>query len=61
MKMAVDEALRGVEKGHGGPFGAVIVRDNEVIACSHNQVLISNDPTMHAEVATIREATKKTR
>jgi len=59
MKVAVDEALHGMESGHGGPFGAVIVRDDEIISRGHNQVLVSHDPTMHAEIAAIRAATKK--
>ena len=59
MKAAVDQARIGVQKGDGGPFGAAIVKGGEIIACSHNQVLATNDPTMHAEIATIREATAK--
>jgi len=59
MKSAADEALRGMHSGHGGPFGAVIVRGDEIIACEHNRVLVSNDPTMHAEIAAIRVACGK--
>ena len=59
MKAAVDEARVGVKRGDGGPFGAVIVKDGEIVACSHNQVLSTNDPTMHAEVSAIREACAK--
>jgi guanine deaminase len=59
MKLAADEAAQGVKSGHGGPFGAVIVKDGEVIACEHNRVLETNDPTMHAEVAAIRQATAR--
>lgn len=59
MKIAVDEALLGVKKRDGGPFGAVIVKDGEVIATGHNQVIATNDPTAHAEVVAIREASKK--
>jgi len=47
-----------VERG-GGPFGAVIVKDGEIVAGSSNSVTIDNDPTAHAEVNTIREACKK--
>lgn len=58
MKMAIEEAFIGMRKGDGGPFGAVIVKDGEVIARAHNEVLTTNDPTMHAEVNAIRKATK---
>lgn len=56
MALALAEAKKGVENGEGGPFGAVIVKDGEVIASGHNEVLKSNDPTAHAEVVVIRKA-----
>ncbi|MBQ6355427.1 nucleoside deaminase [Candidatus Saccharibacteria bacterium] len=56
MEIAVAEAREGIEKGHGGPFGAVVVKDGEVVASSHNQVLSSNDSTCHGEIAAIRKA-----
>ncbi|KAJ1354588.1 hypothetical protein KIN20_011575 [Parelaphostrongylus tenuis] len=59
MKLAVKEACDGVNLGDGGPFGAAIVRDGNVIATGHNMVLVTNDPTMHAEVVAIRNACKK--
>ena len=59
MQIAVDEAYRGVDKAHGGPFGAVIVRGGEVLAKGHNEVLKTNDPTRHAEVCAIIRASKK--
>ena len=43
----------------GGPFGSVIVKDNEIIAEGSNKVTFSNDPTAHGEVVAIREACKK--
>ncbi|XP_011078743.1 uncharacterized protein LOC105162433 isoform X2 [Sesamum indicum] len=56
---AVEEAYRGVECGDGGPFGAVVVRNDEVVVSCHNLVLKQTDPTAHAEVTAIREACKK--
>ena len=49
----------GVIDKTGGPFGAVIVRDGEVLAASGNSVLRDNDPSAHAEVNAIRAACKK--
>ena len=59
MKEAIDEAMQGVLEGHGGPFGAVIVRNNQIIAKAHNSVVHCNDPTAHAEMLAIRQAAKK--
>ena len=59
MKMASDLACENVNRG-GGPFGAVIVKDGEVIAAAGNSVTIDNDPTAHAEVNAIRRACAKT-
>lgn len=59
MKKAIKEASCGVERGDGGPFGAVIVKDGKIIAKAHNKVLKNNDPTAHAEVQAIRKASKK--
>lgn len=56
MKIAYDEAVYGMLKNDGGPFGAVIVKDDKVIAKAHNSVLKSNDPTAHAEINAIRVA-----
>ena len=50
-----DESVRN----GGGPFGAVIVKDGEIVAGSSNSVTIDNDPTAHAEVNTIRKACQK--
>ena len=49
----------GVVDKTGGPFGAVIVRDGEILAASGNSVLRDNDPSAHAEVNAIRAACKK--
>jgi tRNA(Arg) A34 adenosine deaminase TadA len=55
LSKAVEEAYRGVDCGHGGPFGAVVVRNDEVVVSCHNMVLNYTDPTAHAEVTAIRE------
>jgi len=57
--MAISEAKRGIKAGHGGPFGAVIVKDDVVIAKGHNQVIKNNDPTCHGEIMAIHKACKK--
>ena len=56
---AIAEGRKGMEANKGGPFGAIIVKDGEVIARGCNQVTSTNDPTAHAEVNAIREACKK--
>lgn len=58
MREAIRVANESVAKG-GGPFGAVIVKDGQVIAKSSNSVTLDNDPTAHAEVNTIRAACRK--
>ena len=59
MQLAIEAAKTEMESGMGGPFGAVIVRNGEVIAVAHNEVLGTNDPTAYAEVVAIRRATEK--
>ncbi|KAJ8440179.1 hypothetical protein Cgig2_003504 [Carnegiea gigantea] len=56
---AVEAAYKGVECGDGGPFGAVVVCNDEVVVSCHNMVLKHTDPTAHAEVTAVREACKK--
>ncbi|MDD2635428.1 MAG: nucleoside deaminase [Bacteroidales bacterium] len=58
MKRAIELSIENMDKG-GGPFGAVIVKNGEIIAESGNSVTIDNDPTAHAEVNAIRLAAKK--
>ena len=55
MNLAINLSIENVDNG-GGPFGAVIVRDGEVIATGTNRVVPNNDPTAHAEVLAIRNA-----
>ena len=59
MKMAIIEAKKGIHSGHGGPFGAVIVKDGLVVGKGHNCVVSKNDPTCHGEISAIRNACKK--
>jgi tRNA(Arg) A34 adenosine deaminase TadA len=56
MRQAIALATENVTSGRGGPFGAIVVRDGEVIASGVNQVTATNDPTAHAEVVAIRRA-----
>lgn len=58
MNMAAELAEKNIDEG-GGPFGAVIVRNGEVVATGVNRVTASNDPTAHAEVNAIRNACSK--
>ena len=58
MKVAIKEAKEGIKQGHGGPFGAVIVKDGKIIGQGHNHVVVNNDPTCHGEVDAIRNACK---
>ena len=58
MQMAIDLSIENIDTG-GGPFGAVIVRNGEVIATGANRVVPNADPTAHAEVMAIRNACTK--
>ncbi len=59
MGRAAKLALEMMRSNKGGPFGAVIVRNGEVIAEGWNEVTSTNDPTAHAEIVAIRAACKK--
>ncbi|ADV46151.1 nucleoside deaminase [Nitratifractor salsuginis] len=59
LQIAIGEARKGVEAGHGGPFGAVIVYRGEIVSTAHNEVVLRNDPTAHAEILAIRLAGEK--
>jgi len=56
MQRAIALALENVRSGNGGPFAALIVKENRVIAEGTNRVTSTNDPTAHAEIVAIREA-----
>ena len=59
MRRAIEMAAKGMNSNAGGPFGAVVVKDGEIIAEGHNKVTFTNDPTAHAEMVVIRDACKK--
>src|ERR1700740_1755958 len=56
MERAIALATENVTSGRGGPFGAVIVRDGEIVATGANLVTATNDPTAHGEIVAIRNA-----
>ena len=56
MQRVLELSQQGMQSGHGGPFGCVIVKDGIVVGEAHNEVLSSNDPTAHAELLAVRRA-----
>lgn len=56
MREAIRLSIEKMQAGYGGPFGAVVVKDGQIIARGFNQVTSTNDPTCHAEVDAIRKA-----
>ncbi len=56
MREAIRLSIEKMQAGHGGPFGAVVVKDGQIIARGFNQVTSTHDPTCHAEVDAIRKA-----
>jgi guanine deaminase len=59
MLRAVQLAIENVRSGNGGPFGAVVVKDGNIVAEGANCVTSANDPTAHAEIVVIRKACEK--
>ncbi|MFD2570527.1 nucleoside deaminase [Spirosoma soli] len=59
LRAAIQLAREGMTTGQGGPFGAVIVRNGEIVGQGCNRVTSTNDPTAHAEVVAIRDACQK--
>ena len=58
MDQAIALSGQAIQTGMGGPFGAVIVQGEQIVAAAHNEVLATHDPTAHAEVLTIRRASR---
>lgn len=56
MLSAIQLAREGMKRNEGGPFGAIVVKNGQIIGRGNNQVTSSNDPTAHAEIVAIREA-----
>lgn len=59
MRRAIDLARMGMNQGAGGPFGAVVVKDGNIVGEGWNRVLATNDPTAHGEITAIRDACGK--
>jgi guanine deaminase len=56
MRRAIELARRGMNQGDGGPFGAVVVKDGNIVGEGWNRVIGTNDPTAHGEITAIRDA-----
>jgi guanine deaminase len=61
MRAAINLSLAKMRLNHGGPFGAVIVRNGKIVGRGWNRVTSTNDPTAHAEIMAVRDACKKLR
>ncbi len=59
LREAINLSIENVKNGTGGPFGAVIVKNGEIISTGVNRVTTNNDPTAHAEIEAIRSACSK--
>jgi tRNA(Arg) A34 adenosine deaminase TadA len=59
MRRAIALSLENVHSNNGGPFGAVVVKNAQIVGQGSNQVLATNDPSAHAEVVAIREACRR--
>lgn len=56
MLEAIRLSQKGIRNNEGGPFGCIIVKDDEIVGRGNNQVTSTNDPTAHAEIVAIRDA-----
>lgn len=59
MSKAIELSIENVKRGAGGPFAALVVKGDEIVASGVNQVTANSDPTAHAEIVAIREACRK--
>src|SRR5215213_1213423 len=59
MRLAIEKCRQGIAAGQS-PFGCAIARDDKILSCSHNTVVLTTDITAHAEVNAIREACRAT-
>ena len=59
MRRAIELSRMGMQRGDGGPFGAIIVRAGAVVGEGWNRVVATNDPTAHGEVLAIRDACRR--
>jgi tRNA(Arg) A34 adenosine deaminase TadA len=59
MREAINLSIKKMRAGAGGPFGAVVVKNDRIVGRGWNQVTSTNDPTAHAEVVAIRDACRR--
>ena len=59
MREAIRLSIQMMRRGKGGPFGAIVVKGNQIVGRGCNQVTSSNDPTAHAEIVAIRDACRR--
>jgi guanine deaminase len=59
MRRVIELSRQGMLAGHGGPFGAAVTKDGQIVGEAHNEVVSSRDPTAHAELFAIRRASAK--
>ena len=58
MMEAIALSKKSIENNHGGPFGCIVVKNDEIVGRGNNQVILQNDPTAHAEIVAIKDACK---
>ena len=58
MMEAIALSKKSIENNQGGPFGCIVVKNDEIVGRGNNQVILQNDPTAHAEIVAIKDACK---